>query len=308
MRSEEGALFSIAEGEAQKHDESPPAPVIGVCSSNGRLAVLTCDLGKTISWHFRRHAGDRWPVEAIFKSEGDELIAFDCDVDAVTVVTNKRLLVSTAGKQKVVTLSETLTRGLTAAIHVTRDRVLVGLNMGEWGGGLHRIDRKTGTVKVIERNTTGELCRGPLDTGCDPVHAIVAEPWKPDCVVAAIGVIHLRPHGRLVEVCGDRVQRLFFRPFGQQFAEDLSPTSENVEPRSTVAFFGLARVVDALWAVGNDGLYRVSASGVELQPLPEFKDVGEIQVSFGLPRIVLVLTDINRRMSVSTSVPIMVPR
>jgi hypothetical protein len=98
---------------------------------------------------------------------------------------------------------------------------------------------RTGAVKVSERNATGKLCGGPLNTDCDPVHAIVTEPWKPSCVVAAIGLIHIEPHGRLVEVCGDRVRRLLFRPYGERSTRGIGLTSGIDEPRSTVAFFGI---------------------------------------------------------------------
>jgi len=35
-------------------------------------------------------------------------------------------------------------------------------------------------VSAIERNTSGELCGGPLNTECDPVNGIAAEPQKPE--------------------------------------------------------------------------------------------------------------------------------
>ncbi len=66
---------------------------------------------------------------------------------------------------------------------------------------------------------------------------------------------------------------------------------------------------DNLWAVGIDGIYRFGSDGtVSTTPLPSFKKIGAIQVSFDLPQIILVLTNVNQRLSVGGSAPILVPR
>jgi hypothetical protein len=175
-----------------------------------------------------------------------------------------------------------------------------------WGGGLRRIDRRSGNITVIERNSTGELCGGPLNTSCDPVNGITAEPWKPDCIVAVVGLVYFKPHGRLVEVCGDRVQRLYYKPFGDIRS---AVRSKDDEPFSTVAFLGLTREGDTVWAVGIDGIYGIEAGGMaHFVPLPHFKDIGGVSISFELPHFVLVLTNVNQRRSISGAVPLLVPR
>jgi len=76
-----------------------------------------------------------------------------------------------------------------------------------------------------------------------------------------------------------------------------------------VAFFGLASVRGQVLAVGLDGLYRLSEDGAALlTPLPEFEKVGNIRVSFALQDVVLLLTEVNERRSISGSVPMLVPR
>jgi hypothetical protein len=45
-----------------------------------------------------------------------------------------------------------------------------------------------------------------------------------------------------------------------------------------------------------------------LTPLPEFEKVGNIRVSFALQDVVLLLTEVNERRSISGSVPMLVPR
>lgn len=51
-------------------------------------------------------------------------------------------------------------------------------------------------------------------------------------------------------------------------------------------------------------------AGGEVQtiPLPSLRAIGGIGVSFELPEVVLVLTSVNRRRSISGNVPMLVPR
>jgi hypothetical protein len=223
-------------------------------------------------------------------------------------LTTRRIIDVVGDKHGAVPLSEPLRPGLVTSVHVTPEKVFVGINAGEWGGGLRRIDRKAGKITNVESDVADELCKGPLNSKCDPVNGIASEPWNPDCVAIAVGLVHFEPHGRIVEVCGDRVQRLYFKPYGAEASGDQT-TGKSDEPFSTVAFFGLVRQGDALWAVGIDGIYRIDAGGAtQLTSLPAFRNIGGIRVSFDSPHVILVLTNINRRRSISGSTPILVPR
>ncbi len=104
------------------------------------------------------------------------------------------------------------------------------------------------------------------------------------------------------------MRRLYLKPHGKQPPET-EETRNRDEPFSTVAFFGLTRRADKLWAVGTDGLYQIGSDGAaQSAPLPKFKQIGGLSVSFDLPDIVLLLTNINQRRALSGSVPILVPR
>ncbi len=307
LLSDAGVLSSITEGKDTRVEEHLPEAAIDLCLRDGAPAVITCHRDACTSWTLRRLIRGVWSVEATLASRSDDLVALSCSVNTVMLLTTRRLIEVSGGKPRVTILSEPLQVSGLATIHATAGNVFVGINAGEWGGGLRRIDRRSGAVALIQRNETGELCGGPLNPACDPVTGIAATPWEPNCVVVAVGLVHFRPRGRLVEVCGERVERLYYKPIGEHGSDSTKRPGD--EPFQTVAFFGLARAGDALWAVGIDGLYRVeSRATVHSVPFPNFKAIGGIQVSFDLPYLVLVLTSVNQRRSISGSVPMLVPR
>jgi hypothetical protein len=255
----------------------------------------------------RRRVHGQWSTEATVQSEHDDFVALGCATKEVTLLTTNRLIDEGSDKKSAVALSEKLQAGWVTSVLVTPDQVFIGINRGEWGGGLRRIDRRSGRVTTIEHNATGQLCGGPLNTECDPVNGIASESWRPDCVAVAVGLVHFEPSGRIVEVCGDNVQRLYEKPYGE--AAPLHGQKTGDKPSHTVAFFGLTREGDALLAAGIDGIYRIEASGTKRSaPLPAFKKIGDFRVSFDLPHLVVVLTNINRGHSLSGSVPILLPR
>jgi len=286
-----------------------PEPALELWSHSGQPAVITCGRDSCPNWTIRERVGQRWIATAKVSTEGDQLVAVGHVGDTVALLTQRRIIEIVGDKQITTALSQPLRAGRIASAYIAPTSIFVGFNNGEWGGGLQRIGRQTGEVSAIESNTSGQLCGGPLNTDCDPVNGIAAEPWKPECIAVAVGLVHMAPHGRIVEVCGDVVRGLYIKPHGQQPPEN-EVTRERDEPFSTVAFFELkAGGAGTLWAAGIDGIYQIGPEGLmQSTPLPKFKQVDGLSVSFDLPDVVVVLTDVNRRSSLSGSVPILIPR
>ena len=70
--------------------------------------------------------------------------------------------------------------GRIAAVLAMSDRIYVGMDAGEWGGGLRVIDRKTGKITEVEgQNLTSKDFL--LSSGYDPVNALTEVPWHPGC-------------------------------------------------------------------------------------------------------------------------------
>ncbi len=302
----DGSLASLRPDGPKPERVRADGKVLEICNAQNRPTVVVDD-GKG-RWKVQQHSPAGWAVRAVVPAEGDNLVALGCKADgaAISLVTNRRLLEVEGSTARSVNLTQKLEPPLVSGTALAAgDAVWVGFNVGEWGGGLKRIGRD-GTVATIESNRSGELCGGPLNTECDPVHGVVVAPWNPDCVVAAIGLVHMMAHGRIVEVCGNSVRRLYFKPLDPQPPRG---TLDEGEPSSTIAFFGLARSDNTLWAIGIDGIYRFSGQQApDFRPLPKFQNKSGYWVSFELPGIALVMTHVNQRASMSGAVPIMAVR
>ncbi|MHA6718559.1 hypothetical protein ACX40Y_03810 [Sphingomonas sp. RS6] len=307
MMSDDGSLLSIGPNDRSPQSAKIDGKAVEICKSNGNLTVIIQNDNEHWSASTRSSAG--WVKGAVVPIESENLVALACteEATAIAIVTNRRLIEIDGAAVRTVKLSSELqpSFGIGTAL-MTPDTIWVGLNAGEWGGGLRRIKRGEGKVEAIEKNQSGELCGGPLNANCDPVNGIVASPWRPSCVIAAVGLVHMASHGRIVEVCDKTIRRLYFKPDDPQ-----SPYGkpQDGEPANTIAFFGLTRVGGGVWGLGIDGLYRFDGSpSPQFHPLPAFENRDGYRVSFDVPGLVLVMTDVNQRRSMSGAVPIMAVR
>jgi hypothetical protein len=179
----------------------------------------------------------------------------------------------------------------------------VGFNTGEWGGGLQRVDLRTGVVSNVERRDTKELCAGPLNSACDPVTGVLPDPQNKDCILAAVGLVHMLEHGRILRVCGQEVSLVFEKSYKVDgFKGDKWEMTE--------AFFGLVPAADGgFWGITSEALYHFGGDGTTKQEyaLPELKPVSGIYLSRELPGVVVVRTDANWAVSVSGYTPLLIP-
>lgn len=275
LLSDTGHFFSITPGAKGRVAEALAGPV-GLCALEGFLHVVTREDDR---WALRRRGASGWQTLAQLDDDGDEQwVGLSCTNGGVVLVTSRRLIEWSAGRLFPVVLSKALPPSLVAAVHATHDRLWLGLNQGEWGGGLLSVDRRTGQVQVVEKRDMAEVCAGPLNAECDPVNGIVDSPWHSGCVDAAVGLVHMGlTTGRIVEICPGSIRTVFSRGFRTR--PDQSPKS-----RSAVPFFGLRRVGGVLMAVGLDGVYRWSTEDqVQSTPLPKFANVEGVASTSMIP-------------------------
>ena len=307
IMSDNGSLLSLGATEPKPDRVRTDGKAIEICGAKDHLLALI-QVSKN-HWSIQRRMNAGWDVGPTIAIDNESLAALGCaeDGNIVVIVTNRRLVEVDGARVSVVKLSQELKPPFTLGTALINGNMIwVGFNVGEWGGGLRQISRADGKIETVENNRSGDICGGPLNTGCDPVTGIVASPSSPSCVIAAIGLVHFMSHGRIVEICGEVVRRRYFKPIDPQPPHG---TLDEGEPSSTVAFFGLARSSGSVWALGIDGLYHFDGSSPpQFRPLPKFENRGGYRVSFEVPGVVLVMTDVNQRRSMSGAVPIMAAR
>lgn len=306
LLTDDGTLGSVAQGERSRRAEDAGAPVIDICAGRGGLRIVTGDLERGVQWKLLRWTAGRWALEHSLATQGESIAAFSCAGRGAILLTGKRLIEAGPAGVKSRPLWDQARRArVKAATLETPRHLFVGLNSGEWGGGLIRVDRESGVVRKIERNATGDLCGGPLNTACDPVHGIAVIPWKPDCVAAAIGLVHMFARGRIAEICGEKVEQMLALPSDRH----ADAPGAAVGGHGAVPFFGIVGAGETLLAAGADGLYRLGPKGlVERRPWPRFEEIDGLLVSFALPDVVLVITTINGRASLGGAAPLLVAR
>jgi len=303
MLNEAGTVMTLAPGERTLRAETIPGHVLDMCKREDRPVLLVRDADRTRLW-----AKDtKWlPIGDLAIEPNEFLRGISCTARRTIVLTNVRLHILDKGMEKRIALSAPLKAPSVATTLLDDGAALyAGLDAGEWGGGLARIDISSGQVTMPSK-VVADACGGPLHPGCDPVNGVARAPGKPDCVIAAIGLVHMFSHGRLVEVCGNEVRRLYYKPYT---VETSWPADPPKEPFQTVPFYGLAESAGALWAVATDGLYRLGQDGkIAFQKMPRFDSVDGVDVSFAVPGMALVRTSINGHVSLSGAVPMLVPR
>jgi hypothetical protein len=274
-----GKLSAIDEREQVRRDLPISGTVLDVWLIDGQPAVLSCRPGNCSYWTLLRRTAGQWLESARIPTNGDLYLAGGHDGSRLTLITSRRIIEVAGDRSSSNRLSEPLHPYFqVAAVYLTTESVLVSLYGGEFGGGLRRIDRKTGRVQKIYCGGIGEECGS--------VNDIAVEPWNPSCVALAMGIVHFLPSGAIVELCNDRARLLVSQP-----VRDPQSESRDGEVVETVAFFDLIRDGDSLVASGSDGIYRLGPFGAVLTgEIPELRDQGGFNVSFERPEGVLIGT------------------
>jgi hypothetical protein len=306
--SDAGEIFRVTEADHELVKVPTEDPALDLWLKDAVPAIVTSPRSDETPLMIRRWTGEEFRALVGISTKQERFLGVSSNGEPATILTTRREMDVVGNKIRPQDVDWPKSRSIlgVTSILARKDDVLLGINSGEWGGGLARVDRRTGRVSYIE-SRTGELCGGALNGDCDPVNGIVPAPWNKDCVVIAIGLVHFMSHGRIDEVCGDRVRELYSKAYPVKGLPP--PATRGEKPAATVAFFGLVSVDGKVLAVGLDGLYRLSEDGAALlTPLPKFENVGNIRVSFAMPDVVLLLTEANERHSISGSVPMLVPR
>ncbi len=298
LLSDAGELWTVREGVRGARQEALPEPAYDFCAVDGQIVVATGPRGGTQTWTVRQRVEGGWRTLARVAARTDGLVGLVCEPGRAALVTSRRLVELGSGGQRTLELTRWIPSVGHTTVLLTPTDIIVGKDIGEFGGGLQRIDRRTGEVRQVERNETMDFC-GPSKTGCDMVTGLAAEPWKPGCVVMAAGLVHATMYGRVVEICGERVRTLYTKPC----------PDPDARRSCSLPFFSLSRRGDTLVLAAADGFHQLDASGGRKIAAPStFKTYGPFRVDFSEPDAVYVMNSASQRYSVGPPVPMAAPR
>lgn len=157
-----------------------------------------------------------------------------------------------------------------------------GLNLGEWGGGLRRIDGRTRAIGFVS-TPSDELCGGLLNPDCEPVVGLFRDPARPACIITASGLAHLGlRHGAVHRVCHDEITPVFSAPYPVDETQ-ISP------PGQTWPFYSLTATGDGWIAVSDGRYFRAHGDEVAEHPLPELADWSGLRISAPQDGVLFVL-------------------
>lgn len=305
LLSDDGGLSSIVEGGDSRVAADRAEKVVDICASRSELLALASAAG---GWTVQSWRAGSWERRSHLMNRGDRPIALACQGRNRILLTSSRLIDLDRTDGGVALSGKLVDSRVRSAVHVTRGAVFVGANSGEWGGGLQRIDRRTGVIGPAEARAANDRCRAPIGGDCGAVNGIADIPWRKSCVAVAVGLIHFFSSGKLASVCPDATAILAALPVDPYETGKGAADAAKGGIRS-IAFFGIVASRGRLLAAGQDGLYRIGADGkAERQSWPRFRRIGGVLVSFERPDVVLVMSGLNRRASISGIAPLMVAR
>lgn len=164
---------------------------------------------------------------------------------------------------------------------------------GEWGGSLLRFNVRTGKGETSKSADAKDLCEGVLNPACDPVTSVIADPKRPDCVLASVGLRHLLERGKIVRACPQGVELVF-------------ETSQDGGPNGT-AIFGLAPSASGFWAVSAREAFKFEDGKLTRRMPLKFEATGSgLDIARPDKEIIVVLTDLRVSSSLSGRTPILV--
>lgn len=192
---------------------------------------------------------------------------------------------------------------VSAALTADGATLYIGVTRGEWGGTFRRIDLQSGKAQTLA-GRKGRFC--PWDPqqldGCGgvlagAVNALLPDPGRADCVIAAGGSSHMGiVHGELTRVCPNGYETLFSR----RVTDSPWKSKTDTEP-----FFALSPATGGgWWAASDRSLVRFDARGrAKRQAMPDIRPFGRLFAG-KVPGLLVVATDAQRRSAVMPGSPL----
>lgn len=256
--------------------------VAEICADGTELRFLQA--GPMGVWSLKSSSSQS-PLISISKEDGQPL-ALVCSSHQSVIVTDKVIAVHEFSANKITPLSAPLYAGkYTAAIEGRN--LLVGIDAGEWGGGLRKIDIDNGSVAEINDNHP-DPCKALVNSLCRTVTSIIKDANNASCFVVASGLEHKYTSGRLVKLCENEFSILI----------ELRRDRLN-----SVPFYHLIYASGKLHASSDKGVYTIQNEHASFEPFKNSVNIGKYNVS--LMRDVAAIYPAGRDQFLN---PVLVPR
>jgi hypothetical protein len=305
--TDNGELAVWAEGAAQNKMVKTPDQVHSFCALNGELFIVTAKKGASTGYLWSGES-DSWTREAEIKSSTkNPFISLDCTGTEPFLVSGATIVMPRSGRAIPVKSNATEFGGFATTLQ-HGGYLYVGVNAGEWGGGLQRISLTSGKAERVDASDPKELCGGVLNKSCDPVTGLAADPANPDCIIATTGLVHMLPHGSVLRICGEKISLAYSKPYTLDPNWRFDPKNIS-ESNYSVPYFSLGGDGRKVWAVGSDGIYHFATDKLPaFSAFPRPHRTPPSRIDWSNPEFILIRTGMNQRHSLSGGSLILVPR
>ena len=273
---ESGRVSSLAEGEEAPTSHPTPDPALDLIVHEGVPCVVTGKKDPSAIWRVLRREERGFEEVAEVAQADDLLLGLGSSPTGLVLVTSCRIVEIDGGSTREVWLSCPLVGGgVRRSTLADSASIHVGFDDGEYGGGLFRIDRRTGVVDEIHGVDPADVAVPLLDRDYSTVNGIVPLPWEP----GTFAVSCAEYEGKVYAVRGDRVRILY-----QEDSEQ-----EGLQESDVLC---LASASGSVWGIGLPGMFRIDADGrVTKLPAPPTRKYGELEASFAFPGLVIIVRD-----------------
>jgi len=307
--NQNGRLQSLNLKEGGPQEVAPEKFVFDIYHDpDKQLYVLAGGSRDTSRMHVWRRTETTWiKVTEIPIGPGEAVLGLHKYRDSLLVLTDREIhLQEGPDKWRSIAVKGEIRGAYQTAFAVTDDGyVYVGINRGEWGGGLFQVNLKSGEVKQLKKVGKPKSCEGPLNPECDPVTGVIRDPENPSCVIASIGLRHFLEHGRLVRVCNQSISVVFSKSYRDISSKKDANVDTVFVDNSTEAIFDLVAEGQGYWAVTGRGIYHFTLnSEPTFQKLPNLVNRSGLHMSDAIPNVIVVSTDINWARSLSGHTPL----
>lgn len=304
---DDGRMEAWVEGTIRDNPFETPGLVSSFCRARDGIYLATGDKNnKTVTlW---RGQPDAWSLVMTLKlNDKNRFLALDCSGAEPLVLTTKSLHFLHSGKTNAVHPNEPWPRGFAKTLQ-HGGYLYVGVDKGEWGGGMKRFPLAGGAVQPIDGSDPNELCGGLLNTKCDSVTGIAIDPARVDCILATIGLEHMLASGSVVRICDKSISLAYAKPFTVDLGWEFDAENWR-EPISSVPFYSVTSNGSSAWVVGSDGIYECTDAVVpNFTSFPHNYRFPPSGMDWSNPNFVLISTDMNQRHSLNSGSLIIVPR